>query len=851
MACAQSLAPPVYSVPPDQVHYSTHDYSSTPTVNLPTGPEAIPVDVPEAWADVKTPGDGRTYSVGTINVFTTNRVADLVAFSHVDLAPAPFPAQQFQLATLGGVSGSKEVVVLQCCGADLVPSGSNPEQKIQWQVFWYGDSHLPNPGPHARKPTNARAISVWPVYGQDGAPNRLETRIAICGETYESTTGNNQFDGVSGWNKIDGNTSVLLPYPRGLPNGYIAVFNGEGMFLWSHQFFFQDPGSHAPEGASAITDVSIRVEPDPEGGFRDVVTYCGISAFGDHVSEDTALTPRLPFDAPMSIVPTYVPAGGDTDNGQGQWDGIVGRIHNLHTASPVGSATVKDFHSIVGGVVQDGLWGIAELTRDRFVVVGSTTKDFVGAIASGATFPFYVSPTDWNGTSEYSVGVVMAFDASPTRSGNNLTLEFSASLGHVGEGLHTHASDVMAHYAATQPTYSVVGTTDDPGLFASNFGWSLTPVVPMPAGGITNGFLVTANDIIPVNPVLNALSGSFQGNDGIGGWTGVAGWNEYVDHITVVGYAPSGSPNLQDLTFSSFFVDTPSPGGTGLLELLRSGSIATAPVERTAVMGEINANTPRPLPIGSNGLVYLTGLDYLPGIPFSPAGGGVAVDERGRMSVIGAASSAGFPVKGGAHARSYRGGQDAVRALVDMLPLGVGRADGSGIQVHSGQSIPSPLPGTTGRTTPTCALTPFGSQIGVAGLPGVVSLRRMFIDWEGPAPSATPNPQSLPSPPPIHWLLVDRPPADLQAIGTIVQFGIPTAPSSLGIGGLEDWVPSGVGISSQLFASSAPESVRIPLVLPPATGVTFSAQVVSWMLSTTFTCTGQGLSATPAIVFSY
>lgn len=149
-----------------------------------------------------------------------------------------------------------------------------------------------------------------------------------------------------------------------------------------------------------------------------------------------------------------------------------------------------------------------------------------------------------------------------------------------------------------------------------------------------------------------------------------------MDHITVVGYAPSGSPNLQDLTFFSFFVDTPSPGGTGLLELLRSGSIATAPVERTAVMGEINANTPRPLPIGSNGLVYLTGLDYLPGIPFSPAGGGVAVDERGRMSVIGAASSAGFPVKRAAliasvvtgvrarscrHAATWRGASGRIR----------------------------------------------------------------------------------------------------------------------------------------------------------------------------------------------
>lgn len=74
-----------------------------------------------------------------------------------------------------------------------------------------------------------------------------------------------------------------------------------------------------------------------------------------------------------------------------------------------------------------------------------------------------------------------------------------------------HGTLVICHYAATQPTYSVVGTTDDPGLFASNFGWSLTPVVPMPAGGITNGFLVTANDIIPVNPVLDALFWLFSG----------------------------------------------------------------------------------------------------------------------------------------------------------------------------------------------------------------------------------------------------------------------------------------------------------------------------------------------------
>jgi hypothetical protein len=60
-------------------------------------------------------------------------------------------------------------------------------------------------------------------------------------------------------------------------------------------------------------------------------------------------------------------------------------------------------------------------------------------------------------------------------------------------------------------------------------------------------------------------------------------------------------------------------------------------------------------------------------------------------------------------------------------------------------------------------------------------------------------------------------------------------------------VPFGVAHSIQVFVGG---TVRVPLLLPPGTGVTFSVQAFT-LVHTPLTCTGQQLAASPAIAFSY
>ncbi|MCA8974045.1 MAG: hypothetical protein KDC98_04950, partial [Planctomycetes bacterium] len=240
------------------------------------------------------------------------------------------------------------------------------------------------------------------------------------------------------------------------------------------------------------------------------------------------------------------------------------------------------------------------------------------------------------------------------------------------------------------------------------------------------------------------------------------------------------------------------------------------------------------------------GLDYEDFGLGSRAGGGVAVDERGRVNVVGSTDSSGFPVTGGPLARGYLSGRDAVRAVLTMLPPGVGRTDGTGTQVHHSASIPAVPPGMTGATTPTCALLPFGTQIAGMDPP---DLRRMMLDWEGPGPQASPivTGPSGPTPVSIHWLLIDRPPFDTSFVMSVVQFGVPTPPASLVLG-IEDWVPGGTPLPWILYSGLT--SYRIPLVLPPGTGMTFSAQVATFLVNP-LSCTGAQLASSPTIVFSY
>ncbi len=855
---AQSPPP----VPSGMFHeFLTHDATTT-VANTPVG-------LPEAWVDVKAtggtrPGEGWTFSVGTIEVVTT-QPDDNPTFSDKDVVLPPVPVDPNGFIIPGTATfGTKQIVILQARGPDAVSyTGPNADQDIRWQVYLYGQSGI-DTGPVGRAATNARAVSVWPVVNEEGELDPLETRVAICGETFECILPNNQFppdplaifNGGGGWTKFGGSANFALGYPRGLPSGFIAVYRGNGELLWTHQFFFQDlqivpPGQ---EGACAITDVSIRVE-EVEGVMRDVVTYCGISSFGLRSTETTSLTPWRAFDLPGGTIE------GANDNGLGQWDGIVGRISNVHSLNPVsGMATAKEFHSVVGGREQDGLWGLAEMPDDRFVVVGGTaTMPASNPAIGSAVFPFTTagpppvgSGATWPGV-DHCVGTMLVFDASKTRNPNapnDLILEAAASLGRAGRfdvstATATHLRDVVVQLDAFRDVEGqrrhrivAVGGTNDPLLFSSFTTGGTVSLVPFGTG--TDGFLVTAIDgiLLPIPDLLFAR-GTFQGGPGDGSWCGVHAWNEYLDHAVAYGHVAG---NGEDLQVASFFVDTPTPGSEDLVAL-RSDVFPTTPIEVPAAIGDIHAARV----VTTNGLgVPQAGLGYETYGLGSPAGGGVAMDERGRVNVVGSTSTVGFPIGGGPLARQHLSGTDAVRGVVSMLPVRVGRTDGTGAQLHSLGTIPAVPAGRTGATTPTCALSPFGTQIDMA----VPELRRMLIDWEGgdPAPSP-PDPSNPGQLLPVHFLLVDRPRADTLWVGSIIQYGVPTAPPPGPLfADLENWVPSGVTHSLAVLGAS--QSFRIPLRLPSATGVTFSVQVTT-MLNTPLACTGYTLASTPAIVFSY
>jgi len=348
---------------PPQARYSTHDWTM-PYQNQVTLQWVL--DYREAFADVKSPGDGRTYAVGTIEVKDTGLLTQAF-FSGSPCNPAT------ALPPFDNIFSSRQVVVLQVTDStSLFPP--SPTHPIVWQRYFYG---MIAPGPVPSYPSNARGISVWP-----GA-TETATRIAICGETYD------QF--------LPG--SLQLPWSsnnNAHAGGFIAVFNGAGALLWSHHFFTdRGTGPSYNNGHCAITDVSIRV--DAAG--NDVVTYCGISSFGNPPGPVDSLSPRLDFTPPTGLVPCQNPTGGATDNGAGQWDGIVGRLS--HSAA----GTTHVFHSIVGGHEQDGLFGIAEIDENVFVAVGSSGTP-AGIPLGTNTFPFTTPACPASGTSQ---GVVMVF----------------------------------------------------------------------------------------------------------------------------------------------------------------------------------------------------------------------------------------------------------------------------------------------------------------------------------------------------------------------------------------------------------------------------------------------------------
>lgn len=756
---------------------ATHDYTTT---------AGAAAGLREVWVDVKTPGarhpnDARTYAVGTIEL-ESNDVDS--KFSGEDVRP---PVDTYRTFNLN--SGTKQVVILQCRLAD---------ESIAWQRYFYGETSVDE-----ARFTNARAVSVWP------AEDPEDVRIAICGETAERRLPFSQL------------TTELANANASDPTGFLAVFDGAGVLKWSHQFY-----GHSFSQRCAITDLSIRVEQEGETTY-DVVTYCGISTHGNYPGATTPLTPLLPFDAPVPAQgSSYVGAGGGTDNGLGTWDGIFGRLQH----DRAGGTTSKVFHSVLGGSEMDGSFGLAALTEDRYAVVGNTTR--LSSAQSAYAFPFTHSTADWNNvggsTPAYSVGTLTLFDASPTRSGNKLSLTASYALGRVGSST-TIARDVAVREgSAWSPGLgffgAIVGTTDDWSSSTDNLITNLASGTGTQGswGGGFDGFLATLvvqQSLSATNPVI-FLSTTFHGGTGDDGLNGVAMVQDDNDRYLVTGQTDSAGNGGHDLVVAEYDHNA---------YLLRSDVIGGSNIEASAPMGQNHATT------GSFG--------YLSGIAGVPAGGGVDVDGRGRVTVVGSSLSAGqsppFPNFGASNLGPL-GGVDGVRATFDMLPPGVWRTDGTGTRASVHGTVPQPS-GYNGGITPAACVSPFGHLPGAPGVP----VTRGQIRYQGPDPAGGAS----------NVLISSR----IQAtstlfIGAVMQVGFPGSPGSDVLApNIEFWTPTN---PSALIATAT--GAADWLIFPTGAGMPsgsyeFTIQAI-YLLTSPLSCdTGAtlGLVASPGLVISY
>jgi hypothetical protein len=642
--------------------HSTHDFTTSTEESL-----------NEVWADVKSPGGGRTYSVGTIEILS-NVVAPKFSFVDVELPPAPAPVINRETVS--------QVVILQAV---------NDDQTIEWQRYFYGRNGSFEGGTEG---SNARAISVWTAFDCHGAPDWAATRIAICGETFDRQLPLSQ-------------AGLLTAWAPDRPNGFIAVYNGLGDLLWTYHFF-----GTSTVAKSAITDLCIRVE-QRGGTTHDVVTYCGISTHGVP-GLSTPLDPLLPFGALTAPPSCTSGVHGASNNGtqDGQWDGIVGRVSRPQGGTGPG---VAEFHSIVGGTAQDALFGIAEITPTRFAVVGSTSD----SVATTASFP--LSDACLNSQAGYCVGVMMLFEVvvGSNQFATALNLLSSKSIGGVSSEVATVARDVAvipdsSVSPALLPLLHIVGSTTDAGMFSTAAGFQSVH------GGGVDGFYLAA---LEVSGDLLIANGSWVGGAGDQVLTGVAAWAEFPDHLAFVGYDLDVGGS--DLLVGSVFRDTttvhsppqnPPPPSLQLV-LARGGTIGGPGPEFPCMMGSKQAMT--------------SGISFKDRNLGLPAGGGIAMGPTGRVHVVGGTNELGYPFTdpGLFLGRDYSGELDGIRTVFDMLPLGVSRTDGTGTD-KGNNTTPLPTLGD-GGTTPVACRTPYGVRPGSPW----PQAKRMLLDYLGPAPN--------------------------------------------------------------------------------------------------------------------
>jgi hypothetical protein len=793
-----------------QLPYSTHDSVS------------IASPVLDTWADVKSPGDGRIYSVGTTVIRKPGGVV------------SQFSEKDTPLEETGPLSFTeKQVVILQVADPD------NPQHPdgVAWQSYFGGREHVLQT--QLQQPSYGRAISVWPAQDASGAPDDLNTRIAICGETYDPRLPRPAAPDRTNWSTAAS------------PAGFIAVYDGAGRLLWSYHFFGENQFA-----STTITDVSIRVDPVTQ---RDIVTYCGMSTNGVYVATGGA-TPwsTIPPVRPFQQAPPF--SQGDTHHAiaptvaVGTWDGLVGRLSAPHDvplgvvpridptpgSPPVTPFVSMEFHSIVGGGGNDGLFGLTEINAGVFAVVGATRSSvgqrpgwFPMTNRLWGTQSSTQQLVDFGTLPSWHLGVVLVF-LDPGQPAD-LVLLGSSPIGSPFE--RTTAHDVLWH---GDQLYAV-GTTDDsalPSVFASQ---AYEPLAPQPfvatRQGLTDGYVAMCrfDGAVQDGRVTYA---SYLGTGGHrGGATGIAAWNEHADHLAVVGWVERTQPARARIVIDSLFREGDALSRVRHLEIQHESpnpSIDPAFAEREDRPGALEAS-------------FFTALQHfpawLPNPDLGPAcGGGVAVDPRGLISVVGSSTplihnEPEYPIRGPAaqirrHRTRLRLDYDAIRSMVCMLPDNVCRTDGIWCPTLGW----SRSAGSDGGTTPRCALERFGNTLATP------SLRRIFIDFEGqPAPG---YPAAI---------LIDRPPAGMWS-GGVLQIGFPNALPivTTAFPGVELWLNGQANYLLPAFQTNG--SYREPLWGPgglPAGSHQFSVQFVS-VLAQPLCQNGSFVwAASPALMVGY
>lgn len=760
--------------------FSTNDYTTVGT----TPPPGMVTE--DGWADtktVRTTTGTRTYSVGaTVVAEVLNPPATAGYFSY----------RPVELSTgMSGFSPSgtarRKVVILQAV------DGTQNTQTIAWQRYFYGTTFGQALDGHE---TNPRAVAVW------AAEEEVDMRIAICGETFDADI---PADFQSG-----GGTPTR-------PNGFVAVYDGDGRLLWSHLF-------HGPEGWGdcAVTDLSIRVV-EIEGQKQDLVTYCGVSTYG--LLTSGPLAPVAPFTSVPGAT-GYTPGLGDSDNGVAQWDGFVGRLR--HSENQGFRITTTDFHSIVGGTAQDGLFGLAELDDLTFIAVGTTRRGQFDVATAGYpftnTYPAAWGATPWTSTTWYSVGVYTIFStANLATTGLEVwDSAWAGSVSWVGEAkTWTHCHDVAA--AQLVGGFCIVGGTNDANFLARSApqfrgGASNAPGTKTNlATGDCDGFVMWSSNISTPQSTVGLF-----GTDAKDVMTGVAMWSEYAGYAVFAGWEMHPSSPVQQI---------------------RCGSISQGSVVRDLQILDNTLAHPATTP-GAQALIGQVVEFYFdePASGFTTfSSGGVGIDDRGRANVVGM-SFAGYPyIPPGLPPQFLFMANDAVRSTVDMLPQGVSRTDGTGTRVTvppGGWEAPPQPSGYHGGTTPTGTAAnpcqkPFGWQIG--DVPGEV--HRVLIDYHGAAPAYQ----------------VSAKVASEGYIGgsgllaALMQIGLPpTMP--MNIGTTEIWTVANPQPLVQTGTGWAYVDWQLPTMIQGP--LQFTVQVI-WVLQTPLACDPAGLVASPGMVIDY